>query len=157
MLPRAVKLILSITITVGLGALSGLFTAEAISGWYASLEKPSFNPPNWVFGPVWTLLYLLMGISLYLVWKQPASSRRNTAITLFGIQYLLNMLWSFIFFQLHQVGWAFADILLLWLMIIATIIVFRPFSPAASWLLVPYIAWVSFAMLLNGAIWLLNS
>jgi len=151
-----IKLVTAIAFTVGLGAVGGLVTAPEIPLWYAGLNKPSFNPPNWLFGPVWTTLYLLMGISFYLVWKQPVSAERNKALYLFMIQFILNCCWSFIFFGMHETGWALIEMIILWLFILATIFSFATFSKTAAWLLVPYIAWVSFAMLLNGAIWRLN-
>jgi benzodiazapine receptor len=150
------KLLLSVVATVGLGSLGGLATVSEVQGWYATLQKPSFNPPNWLFGPVWTLLYLLMGISFYLIWKQHVSAVRNQALLLFGMQFLLNFCWSFIFFRFHQTGWAFVEIIFMWIMIFSTILAFGKLSSTAAWLLVPYISWVSFASLLNGAIWYLN-
>jgi benzodiazapine receptor len=151
-----IKLVISLVLTIGLGALGGLFTTPQIDGWYATLRKPSFNPPNAVFGPVWTVLYALMGISVYLVWKQPASARRKTALGLFVCQFALNFCWSIIFFQLHAIGWAFAEIIILWLFIIATIISFMKVSRTAAMLLLPYLAWVSFAAVLTGFIYRLN-
>ncbi len=150
------KFIIAVTLTVGLGAISGFFTAGEISGWYATLQKPSFNPPNWLFGPVWTLLYLLMGISFYIIWNQPSSRERNTAMTLFILQFLLNFCWSFIFFKQHQLAFALAEIIALWIGIVITMVWFSKLSSAAVWLLVPYILWVSFATLLTEAIWKLN-
>ncbi len=151
------RLIISIVLTVGLGSLGGIFTISEIPVWYAGLQKPSFNPPNWLFGPVWTLLYLLMGISLYLIWSKPASSIRNTALRFFVIQFILNFCWSIIFFNQHQLGWALVEIIVMWVAILVTIVWFGKLSAVAAWLLVPYILWVSFASLLNGAIWKLNS
>ena len=153
---NSIKLVTAVILTVGLGAVGGLVTAPEIPLWYAGLNKPSFNPPNWLFGPVWTTLYLLMGVSCYLVWKQPVSVERNKALYLFILQFVLNFCWSFIFFGMHETGWALTEMILLWLTILATIFSFAKFSKTAAWLLVPYIAWVSFAMLLNGAIWRLN-
>ena len=152
-----VKLVISLIITVGLGSLGGIFTISEIPNWYAGLQKPSFNPPNWLFGPVWTLLYILMGISVYLIWKQPVSTERNTGLILFVIQFVLNFCWSIIFFKQHQLGWALVEIIVMWVFILLTIIWFGKMSSTASWLLVPYISWVSFAALLNAAIWKLNS
>lgn len=152
-----VKLVISLIITVGLGSLGGIFTISEIPNWYAGLQKPSFNPPNWLFGPVWTLLYTLMGISVYLIWKQPVSTERNTGLILFVVQFVLNFCWSIIFFKQHQLGWALVEIMIMWVFILLTIIWFGKISSTASWLLVPYISWVSFAALLNAAIWKLNS
>lgn len=151
-----IKLITAVSLTVVLGAVGGLVTAPEIPTWYAGLTKPSFNPPNWLFGPVWTTLYILMGISCYLVWKQQPSPERNKALSVFIIQFVLNFCWSFIFFGMHATGWALAEMILLWITILITIFSFARFSKTAAWLLVPYISWVSFAMLLNGAIWRLN-
>jgi benzodiazapine receptor len=153
---NSIKLFTAVILTVGLGAVGGLVTAPEIPLWYAGLNKPSFNPPNWLFGPVWTTLYLLMGVSCYLVWRQPVSVERNKALYLFILQFVLNFCWSFIFFGMHETGWALTEMIILWLTILATIFSFAKFSKTAAWLLVPYIAWVSFAMLLNGAIWRLN-
>lgn len=150
------KLVISLLLTVGMGSLGGIFTISEIPNWYAGLQKPSFNPPNWLFGPVWTMLYILMGISVYLVWKQTVSVERNTALTLFVVQFVLNFFWSIIFFKQHQIGWALVEIIVMWFFIFLTIIWFGKISSTASWLMVPYISWVSFASILNAAIWKLN-
>ena len=151
------KLFISVGIPLLVGGLGGFFTSSAVNGWYVLANKPSFNPPNWIFAPVWTLLYLLMGIALYLVWKSEANKGlKRQAIGLFAIQLVLNFSWSIIFFYAHQPGWAFVEIIALWAMILLTILWFGKISPAAAWLLVPYISWVSFASLLNFAIWILN-
>lgn len=152
-----IKLITAVALTVVLGAVGGLVTAPEIPVWYAGLNKPPFNPPSWLFAPVWTTLYVLMGISLFLIWKQPVSKERNKAILFFISQFILNMAWSFIFFGMHETGWALGEMIILWLAILLTIFSFVKFSRIAAWLLVPYIVWVSFAMILNGAIWRLNS
>lgn len=150
------KLIISIISTVGLGSLGGLFTIAEIPTWYAGLNKPSFNPPNWIFGPMWTTLYFLMGISFYLIWKHSISLERSLAIRLFIIQFILNFCWSILFFSLHLIGWAFAEIITMWVFILLTILQFRKLSPTAAALLIPYLLWVSFASILNGSIWQLN-
>lgn len=151
------KLIISIALPLAIGAVGSYFTIPEISGWYQTINKPSWNPPNWIFGPVWTTLYVLMGIALYLVWKTPNSIGNKTiAVSLFIIQLGLNFLWSVIFFSLHQPGWAFVEIILLWIFILLTIFSFSPINKISAWLLVPYICWVSFAMILNHAIWQLN-
>lgn len=152
-----IKLIAAVALTVVFGAVGGLVTAPEIPVWYAGLTKPSFNPPSWLFAPVWTTLYVLMGISLFLIWKQPVSKERNKAILFFISQFILNMAWSFIFFGMHETGWALVEMIILWLAILLTIFSFTKFSRIAAWLLVPYIVWVSFAMILNVAIWRLNS
>ncbi|MDE3251283.1 MAG: tryptophan-rich sensory protein [Bacteroidota bacterium] len=151
-----IKLAVSVLLTVALGSLGGLFTIREIPVWYAGLQKPSFNPPNWIFGPVWTLLYFLMGVSFYLIWKEHKSSLRNKAMVWFGVQFLLNFCWSMIFFHFHQTGWALVEIGCMWVAILITILQFGKISSLAAWLLVPYISWVSFASILNYAIWQLN-
>ncbi|MDZ4071182.1 MAG: TspO/MBR family protein [Sediminibacterium sp.] len=153
---NSIKLISSIALCVLLGSVGGLVTVNEIPNWYATLNKPSFNPPNWLFGPVWTTLYVLMGISVYLIWKQPVSKERNKALQLFILQFILNFCWSFIFFGLHATGWALIEMIALWILILLSILYFAKHSKTAAWLLVPYISWVSFALLLNAAIWKLN-
>ena len=152
------KLIPSLLLTIGVGALAGFITAgESSSDWYVNLAKPSYQPPSWLFSPVWTLLYILMGISFYYVWKKPLSRERNIALTIFLAQLLLNFLWSILFFSLHSPSLALIDIVMMWLAILLTIFSFSRLSKAAAWLLVPYIMWVSFAMILNWDIWRMNS
>jgi translocator protein len=152
-----IKLLISVAIPLITGAVASWATIPEIAGWYAGLNKPSFNPPNYLFGPVWTTLYILMGIALFLVWKSDtAIAVKKTAITLFAVQLTLNFFWSIIFFYAHQPGWALVEIVAMWLSILLTIIAFSKISTAAAWLLVPYICWVSFAMVLNAAIWKLN-
>jgi translocator protein len=151
------KLFVSILIPLLVGAVSGFFTSSDVNSWYATINKPSFNPPNWIFAPVWTTLYILMGISLFLVWRSDEEKcLKRTAITLFAIQLVLNFFWSIIFFSAHEPGWALVEICTMWLMIALTINAFARISAAAAWLLVPYICWVSFAVVLNYAIWKLN-
>ena len=150
------KLIASLILPLGVGGIAGMFTTEAIPGWYASLNQPSFNPPNWVFGPVWTALYILMGISLYLVWKQKASKQRDQAILIFMIQLILNFVWSFLFFYFRQIGIALLEIIALWIMIAVMLINFRRIKPMAAYLNIPYLLWVSFATALNAAYFILN-
>lgn len=154
---NTLKLIISVTIPLLVGGLSGFFTVTGVESWYQTINKPSWNPPNWIFGPVWTALYIMMGVALFLVWK--SSSNANTkklALLLFAAQMLLNFFWSFIFFNLQQPGWAFAEIVSLWLFILFTIFAFARLNNMAAWLLVPYISWVSFAAILNFTIWQLN-
>lgn len=154
---NAVQLILAITVPLAVGGLSGLATARGVASWYPTLAKPSFNPPAWVFGPTWTVLYILMGVALFLVWRQGLDTQGvRLALIAFGVQLMLNALWSIIFFRMQSPGWAFAEIILLWIAIIATLWAFWRVLPAAGWLLVPYLAWVSFAGVLNGSIWILN-
>ena len=150
------KMLGSVTFTMGFGALGGIVTAPEIKTWYLFLNKPSFNPPNYLFGPVWTLLYLLMGISLFLILKKDDSAAKKKSLILFFVQFALNFCWSFIFFKYHLIGWAFAEIVVMWIFILLTILSFNRINKTAAWLLVPYIAWVSFASVLNFAIWKLN-
>ena len=133
------------------------FTTAGIYTWYNRIIKPSFQPPNWVFGPVWTILYALMGIAAYLVWEKGWEKREvKAALGIFGIQLILNFFWSLIFFGNKAFGWAFVEILFLWVFIALTIWKFYKISKTAAYLLIPYILWVSFASVLNGAIWWLN-
>jgi tryptophan-rich sensory protein len=152
------QLISAIAVCEIAGMLGSVFTLPAISGWYAGLMRPAFSPPNWIFGPVWTTLFALMGIAAFLVWQKGWKQRMvRTALWIFAVQLVLNVAWSFIFFGQHNPGGAFIDIVLLWIAILATIIVFNRLSKPAAWLLLPYIAWVSFAGYLNYSIWQLNS
>ncbi|HMT74632.1 MAG TPA: tryptophan-rich sensory protein [Chitinophagaceae bacterium] len=154
---NTLKLIIAVALPLVVGGLSGFFTVTGVESWYQTINKPSWNPPNWIFGPVWTTLYILMGISLFLVWKDDAAgSVKKYALLLFAAQLLLNFFWSFIFFSQQQPGWAFAEIVLLWLLIVLTIFAFARINNLAAWLLVPYISWVSFAAILNFTIWQLN-
>jgi translocator protein len=152
------KIIISIAIPLAAGGLSGFFTTSEIPDWYQTITKPSWNPPSWIFAPVWTTLYLLMGIALYLVWKNESveASIKRSAIILFAVQLILNFFWSLIFFKQHQIGWAFAEIITMWVFVLLTIFAFAKVNTTAAWLLVPYICWVSFASILNYTIWKLN-
>ena len=139
------------------GIVGSFFTRPSIPGWYAGLVKPSFNPPNWIFGPVWTTLYVLMGLAAYLVYEK--GLRRNDvrkALAVFGGQLVLNALWSIVFFGAHQILGAAVLIVVLWAMILATILLFSRISKAAAYLLIPYILWVSFATVLNISLYVLN-
>lgn len=152
------KLIISILIPVATGAMSGFFTTTGVDSWYQAIQKPSWNPPSWVFAPVWTSLYVMMGVSLYLVWKSDVElKRKRIAITLFAAQLVLNFFWSLIFFTLQSPGWALVEIIVMWLFILLTIFSFAKIRKVAAWLLVPYISWVSFATILTYTIWRLNS
>lgn len=153
---KLIKLVVAIGASLAAGAVGSLATIPNIPTWYAELEKPFFNPPNWVFGPVWTLLYVLMGISLYLVWTATSKKPKRPLYTLFGVQLALNTLWSLVFFGLHAPWAGVAIIVLLWACIIATMRLFWPVSKVAAYLLIPYAAWVTFATVLNTAVALLN-
>lgn len=152
---KYLKLLFSLAICQLTGIIGSFFTITSLSNWYLTLNKPSFNPPNWIFGPVWTILYLLMGISLYLIWKNYNKISR-TAIILFSIQLTLNLLWTILFFGLKNVLFAFIEIIILWIFILLTIITFYKQSKTAAFLLIPYIVWVSFAAILNFSILYLN-
>jgi len=143
-------------LTLLTGGISGFVTIQNINTWYPTLHKPFFNPPNAIFGPVWTLLYTLMGISFYLILKQPKSVARTNAIGVFTIQLVLNFFWSIIFFNFHFIALALIDIVFMWAAILLMIILFHRISRFASLLQLPYLAWVSFATLLNAAILHLN-
>jgi len=157
-LTDGLSLVAWIFLLVALGAGVGiLFGADA---WYDGLLKPTFNPPTSVFGPVWTVLYALMAVALWLVWRgrqDDSAMMRRTALRLFWVQFALNLLWSPLFFGLHSPGLAFADICLLWMAVLATALAFGRVRPLAGYLLVPYVLWVSFALVLNGTIWLMNA
>lgn len=151
------KVAISIAITLLLGSTSGLITAGAVEGWYMEIEKPSFNPPNTVFGPVWTVLYILMGFAAGLVWSNGTEDPQvRRALGLYGLQLLLNVLWSLLFFGLKSPGLALVDITLLLLTIVLCIRAFHPIDRWAAYLMVPYLLWVSFASILNAAIQVLN-
>ena len=149
-------LLLCVFIVLGIGFLSGFATMESVNGWYTTLRKPSFNPPNYLFGPVWTILYFLMGISIYLILKSPASKEKNKAILFFCIQLILNFCWSFIFFYFKLLGIALVEILILWIFILLMIIQFKKVKPISSYLQWPYLIWVTFASILNASIFYLN-
>jgi tryptophan-rich sensory protein len=151
------KLIASIALCFFVAFSGSMVTTPAITSWYAGLEKPFFNPPNWIFGPVWTVLYLLMGISFYRVWNNVDSwKKEKKAITAFFVQLFLNFLWSLVFFGFEQPVGAFFVILLLWLAIFYTIKSFMQIDKTAAYLLIPYLLWVSFASVLNIFIAALN-
>ena len=156
-LKAVVRLIVCLAVTFCAPALGSYFTRQSLSGWYADLNKPFFNPPSWLFGPVWTVLYLLMGIAVFLVWQKGSGNRLvRTAIGLYIMQLFLNGLWSPIFFGLKMPFLAFFEILLLWCAVVLTIWAFARVSKPAALLLVGYIGWISFAAVLNFSIWMLN-
>lgn len=152
------KLLVSVLLCQFAGAVGSIFTSSSLENWYFLLEKPAFNPPSWIFFPVWIMLYTLMGLSFYLVWeKRLQKNEVKMGLFIFCIQLGLNVLWSFLFFGIKSPYYAFVEIVLLWLAIFLTILKFRKISKTASYLLFPYILWVSFAMLLNYYLWILNS
>lgn len=154
---KIITLLLCIVIPLAIGFVSGIISAAGVTDWYMNVQKPSFNPPSWVFGPVWTVLYILMGISIYLTLQQPASKLRNTALVLQTVQLSLNFWWSIIFFAMENPALALLEIILLWLSILVLIIVTWRVKRVAAYLLLPYLAWVNFAAILNASIWILNS
>lgn len=156
---KIVRIILVVCTCVAVGYLSGEVTKDSVGSWYPTLEKPFFNPPNWLFAPVWTILYIMMGVAGGMVWNhietQPKEVKK--AFLFFVIQLALNALWSYLFFGLRNPLLALIEIIVLWLMVYETYVVFKPINKTAAWLLLPYLAWVAFATLLNASIWWLNS
>lgn len=153
---KGLKLLICILIPLLIGAISGYYTATSITTWYAALHKPSFNPPNYLFGPVWTALYILMGISLFIVLNKARAEEKNKIRIVFSIQLILNFLWSFLFFKFQQLGLALAEIILMWFSILYMIFVFYKTSKLAALMNIPYLLWVSFATLLTYSIYSLN-
>ena len=155
---KLVKITISVSVCVLVGFLSGFATQSSVKTWFLTIEKPFFNPPSWLFAPVWTLLYIMMGIAFGLIWSSDFKDKKmvKSAMIIFGIQLALNALWSILFFGFCNPLLAFIEIILLWLFILETIKVFKPIDGLASKLLYPYLAWVSFAAILNGSIWWLN-
>ena len=151
-----VGLIVLLILCFAVAGVGGLVTTPNIPNWYADLAKPSWTPPDWVFGPVWSILYFTMAVAAWLVWRQASLARAAVPMAMFGIQLLLNALWSWLFFGLHSPSTAAVDIVLLWMAIAATTAAFWRQSTVAGILFVPYLAWVSFASVLNLAIWQLN-
>lgn len=152
------KLVISIIITEGAGGIGSVFTYDAIPTWYASLTKTAITPPNWLFGPMWITLYFLMGLSLYLVWNRGRDTPDfGLAISIFSIQLILNVLWSIIFFGEHSLIFGAIEIVFLWFFIVATVIEFYPVDKKASYLLFPYLAWVTLATMLNITILFANA
>ena len=153
---RWISLICAFGVCFAVAGISGSLTASEIPGWYSSLVKPTIAPPNWLFGPVWTLLYALMSLAAWRVWEVSPSQLRTVGLMLFLVQLGLNFIWSLIFFRYHAIGVAFAEVLLLWVAIGATTLVFSRVAPIAAWMMAPYWAWVSFASILNWAFWRVN-
>ncbi len=155
------KLFFAIIICQLVGFAGSFFTMQSVNGWYKHLEAPNIAPPNWIFGPVWTILFVLMGVALYFVLTKHVFFKKKKkyirlAVLVFYLQLAANLLWSTIFFGLRNPGLAFAEILLLWVLILVTIIYFYKIDKRAAYLMIPYIVWVSFAAILNYSFWLLN-
>lgn len=151
------KFIISLGICLFAGFAGAVYTSQSVSWWYPMLHKPSFSPPAWVFGPVWIILYLLMGASLYLVWnKKPVKKGKSDALAIFVVQLILNVVWSYLFFGLRNPFLGLVDVLILWLSILFTFMKFVRIDKLAGYLLIPYLLWVAFAGILNLSIVLLN-
>jgi len=151
------KLVCSVSVCLLTGFLGSFFTMDSVATWYADLSRPSFTPPDWTFGLVWPILYVLMGISAFLIWNRGLNKRQvKVAIVLFLLQLVLNGLWTPIFFGLHMIAFALVEIVLLWVAILLTILAFWRISKTSTFFLFPYIIWVSFAVVLNTAFWYLN-
>ncbi|MFA5112799.1 MAG: TspO/MBR family protein [Candidatus Margulisiibacteriota bacterium] len=154
---KYISLVIALVICFGAAALGSLATAPQIATWYAGINKPFFNPPNWIFGPVWTILYAMMAVAAWLVWEKGQNKKEvRSALLAFLAQLAVNVLWSFLFFVWHSLWGAYLGIIVLWLLILLTIIRFFKLDRTAGWLLVPYILWVSFASFLNLAVAILN-
>ncbi len=154
---QAFYIAIAVVVCLLIGFLSGLATQSSVNDWYATLNKPSFTPPNWLFGPVWTLLYIMMGVAAGIVWSKGFYHRWvKTALYHFGFQLLVNALWSVVFFGFQNPFWALLVILVLMMLILGTIRWFNVVSKVAAYLLIPYFLWVCFASLLNYRIWMLN-
>jgi len=151
-----VKLVVSLAVPLLAGFGSSVFTVNSISTWYTTLNKPWFSPPNVVFAPVWTILYILMGLALFLVWRSPRNRTRDIGIALFAAQLAINVIWTLAFFGLQNTLYGLLTIIPLWILIAATIYQFYKVEKWASYLLVPYIVWVSIATALNASVYLLN-
>lgn len=147
-----------ILVSASAGVIGSVFTARSVTTWYADLAKPAFTPPGWLFGPVWTVLYIVMGVALYLVWQKSSGGGRDVvpAVVLFFTQLLLNAAWSVIFFGEREIFIALVEISVLWVLVLLTVISFWRVTPVAGVLLLPYLLWVGFAAVLNHSIWQLN-
>lgn len=155
---KITRILIVVVTCLAIGYFSGMVTRSAITTWYPTLVKPSFNPPNWIFAPVWTMLYIMMGIAAGLVWNRIEFEKEavKKALILFAVQLALNALWSYLFFGLKNPMLAGIEIIILWLMIYETYIQFSKINKIAGFLLIPYLLWVSFATVLNASIWWLN-
>jgi len=151
-----ISLLLWLGICFAVAGTGGWLTAGEIDGWYQTLRRPTIAPPNGVFGPVWTLLYVLMAVAAWQVWQAEPSLLRTAGIALFLVQLALNLAWSWLFFNKHDIGVALVDVILLWFVVGFTTLIFGGVTPLAAWLMLPYQAWLTFAAVLNGAYWLLN-
>ncbi len=153
---QIIGIVIAILVCFSAAGLGGMATTAGLKDWYPALEKPAWNPPDWIFGPVWTVLYLMMAISVWMIWRQVGFERGKKPLLIFAVQLVLNTFWSLLFFGMRQPGWAFAEIILLWLAIGLTIALFAKHSKPAAILMMPYWMWVSFAAVLNYTIWSMN-
>lgn len=155
---KYLKITYCVAICLAVGYLSSKVTQSSISTWYPLIKKPSFNPPNWVFAPVWTMLFIMMGIAAGLVWDKLETNKElvKKGLLFFTVQLLLNALWSYLFFVLNNILLALIEIVLLWLIIYETYYIFKQIDKRAGYLLIPYLAWVGFATILTGSIYWLN-
>ncbi|HUU91548.1 MAG TPA: TspO/MBR family protein [Phycisphaerae bacterium] len=154
---QAFGLVVVVVVTFAAAGIGSVFTSGSVSEWYPSIEKPSWTPPGWIFGPVWTALYTLMAVAAWVIWRKEGWAGARAALVLYAVQLALNAAWSPLFFGLRMPGVAFAELVVLWMAIIATAVAFWKKSPLAGALLVPYVLWTTFAAALNLAIWRLNA
>ena len=151
------KLIFSLALPLAIGGISSYLVRNEMDGdWFNTLAKPPFNPPSYLFGPVWTALYILMGVSMFLIWNTPKTKLRQKALAIFGIQLFFNFWWSILFFSFHTIFLSVVDILVMWFLIIFMITLFKKIKPVTAYLQIPYLLWVTFATVLNISIWYLN-
>lgn len=153
---RILRLLICIAFPLIIGGLSGFFTVQGVKDWYLTLAKPNFTPPNYLFGPVWTFLYAFMGVAFFRILEKGKSVKKIKAIRIYLWQLFFNFCWSFLFFSQHQIGLAFIDILILWVLILIMIIRFKKLDAFAGYSQIPYLLWVSFATALTAAIFILN-
>ena len=153
---QAMALVVCIVVVLAVGNIGTMTTIKATHSWYAQIQKPAWTPPDWVFGPVWTALFVMMAVAAWLVWRQGGFAAQKLPLMLFLVQLALNAAWTPLFFGAGWFGAALLEILLLWCAILATMIVFRQTNPAAGWLMLPYFLWVSYASTLNAGIWWLH-
>lgn len=152
-----ITFLICLAIPLLIGFIGSQFTMESVKTWYLTINRPSFNPPNWVFAPVWTTLYVLMGIASFRVWQRRKTAEWfHWAVIIYLVQLIFNLMWSFIFFELHQIGFALVEIILLLLLIVINAFIFYRFDKFAAWLFLPYFLWVSFATYLTYSIFILN-
>jgi len=156
MLKSIFKFLTSLFVPLALGYIAGQYTSEAVPGWFAALNKPSFNPPGWVFGPVWTLLYILMGLSFFHIWIKPRIKERTVAKIIYIVQLMLNFAWSFLFFYYQNIALALIDIIVLDIVVVVMLLKFYQLKPTAASLNIPYLMWILFATALNAAFYFLN-